>query len=290
MSIAGFVQPSTGDIRIDGKSILQQPPEKRGTAMLFQQYALFPHMSVQDNVAFGLKMRGYTKQRIVSEVETALRITQVEGFADRYPSQLSSGQKQRVALARAIVTHPKVLLLDEPFGALDQNLRETMQVELRKLQQRLGITSVIVTHDQKEAILLSDMIAVMNAGRIEQIGPPIEIYDRPRTRFVASFTGVDNILPVSVLRRSGDHADVSLAEAMIQNLALPVSAGSGVLFISVFLTNLRTTTLPVEVYSYILDFDDPTVAAIATLLIAASIGVVFLVERLLGLDRFLELK
>jgi ABC-type Fe3+/spermidine/putrescine transport system ATPase subunit len=226
-SIAGFVEPDIGNIRIDGRSILGQPPERRETAMLFQHYALFPHMSVSDNVAFGLKMRRRPRAEIAERVESALRLVRIDALADRFPQQLSGGQKQRVALARALVTRPKVLLLDEPFGALDQNLRETMQVELRKLQQSVGITSLIVTHDQKEAIVLSDLIAVMNDGQIEQFGPPIEIYDRPRTRFVAAFTGVENLLPARVAARAGDKVDVAVGDAIIAGIAAPKAATAG---------------------------------------------------------------
>lgn len=199
-SIAGFVTPDHGDIRIEGQSILKIPPERRRTAMMFQHYALFPHMSVRDNVGFGLRMMRVPKADALRRVEEALRMVRIEPLADRMPGQLSGGQKQRVALARAIVIEPRMLLLDEPLGALDQNLREEMQSELRKLQKRLGVTTVMVTHDQREAIVLSDRIAVMNVGRIEQIGTAREVYDHPRTRYVASFTGVENLLAAKRLR------------------------------------------------------------------------------------------
>jgi ABC-type Fe3+/spermidine/putrescine transport system ATPase subunit len=194
-SIAGFVAPDSGDIRLDGFSILSTPPEQRRTAMLFQQYALFPHMSVRDNVGFGLRMARVPKAEASRRVEQALALVRITQLAERRPGQLSGGQRQRVALARAVVTEPRLLLLDEPLGALDQNLREEMQVELRKLQRNLGLTTVMVTHDQREAIVLSDRIAVMKEGRIEQIGTPLEIHDHPKTRYVATFTGVENLLP-----------------------------------------------------------------------------------------------
>ena len=196
-SIAGFVVPDAGDILLDGGSILATPPERRRTAMLFQQYALFPHMSVRDNIGFGLRMARVPKAEAARRVEAALALVRIAPLADRRPAQLSGGQRQRVALARAVVTEPRLLLLDEPLGALDQNLREEMQVELRKLQRKLGLTTVIVTHDQREAIVLSDRIAVMREGRIEQIGSPLEIHDHPRTRYVATFTGVENLLPAT---------------------------------------------------------------------------------------------
>jgi ABC-type Fe3+/spermidine/putrescine transport system ATPase subunit len=229
-SIAGFVVPEQGDVRVDGRSMLPIPPERRETAMLFQHYALFPHMSVRDNIAFGLKMRRQAAADIDRSVREAMRLVRIEEYAQRFPGQLSGGQKQRVALARAIVTRPKVLLLDEPLGALDQNLREAMQVELRKLQQGLGITSLIVTHDQKEAIALSDYIAVMNQGRIEQIGSPLDIYDRPHNRFVARFTGVENILPAQVLAASGGRSDVRVLGIAVHGVpGAALAAGSDAL-------------------------------------------------------------
>jgi ABC-type Fe3+/spermidine/putrescine transport system ATPase subunit len=200
-SIAGFVAPDRGDIRIDGQSILRTPPERRRTAMMFQHYALFPNMSVRGNVGFGLKMLRVEKEQARRRVDEALRLVRIEQLAERMPSKLSGGQQQRVALARALVTEPRMLLLDEPLGALDQNLREEMQAEFRKLQQRLGLTTVMVTHDQREAIVLADRIAVMHAGRVEQIGSARDIYDHPRTRYVASFTGVENLLPAERLCR-----------------------------------------------------------------------------------------
>jgi ABC-type Fe3+/spermidine/putrescine transport system ATPase subunit len=213
-SIAGFVMPEAGDIRLDGGSILATPPERRRTAMLFQQYALFPHMSVRGNVGFGLRMARVPKAEADRRVADALALVRIAELADRRPAQLSGGQRQRVALARAVVTEPRLLLLDEPLGALDQNLREEMQVELRKLQRRLDLTTVMVTHDQREAIVLADRIAVMREGRIEQIGTPLEIHDHPRTRYVASFTGVENLLP-AVRERDGS---VRLAGRMIAGM------------------------------------------------------------------------
>jgi ABC-type Fe3+/spermidine/putrescine transport system ATPase subunit len=169
-------------------------------------------MTVAGNVGFGLKMRGTAKAELAARVGTILRLTRIEELAARYPSQLSGGQQQRVALARALVTEPDILLLDEPFGALDQSLREQMQIELRKLQQSLGTTTIVVTHDQLEALTLSDLIAVMNEGFIEQLGPPDEVFDRPATTFVAKFMGVENILPCEILDRSGPHARIVVGD------------------------------------------------------------------------------
>ncbi|WP_240655234.1 ABC transporter ATP-binding protein [Rhodovarius crocodyli] len=193
-SIGGFVATDSGTIRVEGQEISALPPERRPTATVFQGYALFPHMSVAANVAYGLKIQGMLKSEIAERVRDALAAVQLSAMAERMPSQLSGGQQQRVALARCLVVRPRILLLDEPFSALDRNLREEMQVELRKLQQRMGITTVVVTHDQQEAYILSDWVAVMNAGRLHQFDRPAGVYDRPATRFVAGFTGMTNIL------------------------------------------------------------------------------------------------
>ena len=192
--IAGFQDPTGGSVWVRGRRIDRLPPEKRNTGMVFQNYALFPHMSVWDNVAFGLRMRNVAKEDLQRRVDAALDQVQMRDFADRRPAQLSGGQQQRVALARALVIAPHVLLLDEPFGALDRQLREQMQIELRTLQQAVGITTVFVTHDQDEALSMSDRIAVMNQGRIEQLGKPDEIYERPASIFVARFMGGSNFL------------------------------------------------------------------------------------------------
>ncbi|MDA9403608.1 ABC transporter ATP-binding protein [Bradyrhizobium sp. CCBAU 45389] len=226
-SIAGFVAPDSGDIRLDGGSILSTPPEKRRTAMLFQQYALFPHMSVRDNVGFGLRMARVPKAEASRRIEQALELVRIAQLAERRPAQLSGGQRQRVALARAVVTEPRLLLLDEPLGALDQNLREEMQVELRKLQRNLGLTTVMVTHDQREAIVLSDRIAVMKDGRIEQIGTPLEIHDHPQTRYVASFTGVENLLPGRFLGED----TIELGGSRISGVKATAAAGAATLAI-----------------------------------------------------------
>ncbi|WP_420101450.1 ABC transporter ATP-binding protein [Bosea sp. (in: a-proteobacteria)] len=199
--IAGLIEPSAGEIRIGGRSMTGTPVHRRNIGMLFQNYALFPHLSVARNLAFGLEMRKVPPAEIARRVADSLTMVQMSAFADRLPHQLSGGQQQRVGLARALVVEPSVLLLDEPFGALDKKLRESMQVEMRQLQRQLGITTLMVTHDQDEAMTLSDSIAVMNNGRIEQIGPPREIYERPATRFVASFIGTSNFFSGPVTRR-----------------------------------------------------------------------------------------
>ncbi|WP_046867474.1 ABC transporter ATP-binding protein [Microvirga massiliensis] len=213
--IAGFEQPTQGDVFIRGERVTGRAPYKRNFGMVFQNYALFPHMTVAENVAFGLKMRRIDRAERETRVREAIDTVKLSGFADRYPKQLSGGQQQRVALARAIVIRPAVLLLDEPLGALDKLLREEMQVELRDLQKSLGITTVFVTHDQEEALTMSDQVAVMRAGLIEQIGPPLEIYERPKTEFVAGFLGASNFLDGTVVGSEGNQAIVDIGGAAI---------------------------------------------------------------------------
>jgi ABC-type Fe3+/spermidine/putrescine transport system ATPase subunit len=192
--IAGFFPPSAGEIFLRGRPVAGLPPFKRDIGVVFQDYALFPHMTAGENVAFGLRMRGLPKAEIQSRVNEAMGLVQLGGLAERRPLELSGGQRQRVALARALVIRPAVLLLDEPLSNLDLKLREEMRVEIAGLQRRLGITTVFVTHDQGEALVMSDRIAVMNAGRIEQLGSPADVYERPATRFVAQFIGRMNFL------------------------------------------------------------------------------------------------
>jgi spermidine/putrescine transport system ATP-binding protein len=196
--IAGFERPSEGEIRIEGEDVAALPPHKRPTNTVFQSYALFPHLNVEDNVGFGLKRKGVGKEEIAERVAAELRRVGLASEANRRPAQLSGGMQQRVALARALVNLPKVLLLDEPLGALDLKLRKGLQVELKRIQREVGITFVYVTHDQEEALTMSDRIAVMNRGRVEQVGVPEEIYDRPATTFVAGFIGVSNLMPATV--------------------------------------------------------------------------------------------
>jgi putative spermidine/putrescine transport system ATP-binding protein len=192
--IAGFEFPDRGRVHVGGQDITDVPVHKRDMGMVFQSYALFPHRTVAENVAFGLRMREVPRPEIARRVAAALAQVALTGLEDRRPGQLSGGQQQRVALARALVVEPRVLLCDEPLGALDRKLRQQMQFELKELQRRLGVTLVFVTHDQEEALAMSDRIAVMNAGKVEQVGAPTEIYERPRTRFVADFIGEINIL------------------------------------------------------------------------------------------------
>src|SRR5215208_4238091 len=192
--VAGFEQPDVGEVFIRNERVTAVPPFRRNFAMVFQNFALFPHLDVFQNVIFGLKMLRVPRAERAAQARDALSLVKLDGFGDRYPKQLSGGQQQRVAIARAIVMKPAVLLLDEPLGALDKNLREEMQVELRSLQRQLGITTVFVTHDQEEALTMSDRIAVMRDGVIEQLGAPREVYERPATEFVATFLGASNLV------------------------------------------------------------------------------------------------
>src|ERR1700675_5058798 len=192
--MAGFAAPDTGRVAIDGGDVTGEPAWRRGLGIVFQSYALFPHMSVADNVAFGLRERGVGKAEAAERVREALALVRLPGAADQRSHQLSGGMQQRVALARALVIRPRVLLLDEPLAALDRKLREEMRSELRDIQRTVDITTVFVTHDQHEALGLSDRVAVMNAGRIEQLGPPRDVYERPATRFVADFIGASSVL------------------------------------------------------------------------------------------------
>jgi spermidine/putrescine transport system ATP-binding protein len=207
--IAGFEQPDAGAIRIEGADVEGLPPHRRPTNTVFQSYALFPHLSVRDNVAFGLKRKRVAKEEIGRRVEAELERVGLVAETNRRPAQLSGGQQQRVALARALVNLPKVLLLDEPLGALDLKLRKGLQVELKRIQREVGITFVYVTHDQEEALTMSDRIAVMNHGRVEQVADPEEVYDKPATTFVAGFIGVSNLMP-GVVKSSGANGEVLL--------------------------------------------------------------------------------
>jgi putative spermidine/putrescine transport system ATP-binding protein len=198
MAVAGFALPDVGDIRIGSTDITTLPPHRRDVGVVFQSYALFPHMTVGENIAYPLRLRRTPRAEVAARVERALALVQLDGFANRAVASLSGGQRQRVAVARAVVFRPRVLLMDEPLSALDKPLREAMQIELRRLHRELGLTTVYVTHDQREALTLSDRIAVIDNGRVVQIGTPEELYNRPTTAFVARFLGESTILPVEV--------------------------------------------------------------------------------------------
>ena len=210
--IAGFEQPTSGRILLDGDDMAFTPPHKRNVNMVFQNYALFPHLNVADNVAFGLRRAKRPKAEIRRRVGEALELVQLTGMERRRPAQMSGGQQQRVALARALVLQPAVLLLDEPLGALDAKLRKALQIELKALQQQVGITFIYVTHDQEEALTMSDRIAVMSNGRVEQVGPPQDVYEEPTTTFVADFLGVSNLMTVTAHGASNGRCKLALGE------------------------------------------------------------------------------
>ena len=211
MMLAGFEAPTAGDILLGGRSIAAVPPHRRNIGMVFQSYALFPHLTVEGNLAYPLRMRRMARAEIAPRVERALAMVRLEPFRERRPAQLSGGQQQRVALARALVFEPDIVLMDEPLGALDKQLREHMQIEIKHLQRQLGVTVVYVTHDQSEALTMSDRVAVFNAGRIEQVDSPAALYEEPRTAFVARFIGENNALRGRVLQRDGALCRVAVA-------------------------------------------------------------------------------
>jgi putative spermidine/putrescine transport system ATP-binding protein len=211
MMLAGFETATHGEIKLDGRPINSVPPHKRGIGMVFQNYALFPHMTVGENLAFPLEVRGMGKSEREAKIKRALDMVQMGAFANRRPAQLSGGQQQRIALARALVFDPALVLMDEPLGALDKQLREHMQIEIKHLHENLGITVVYVTHDQGEALTMSDRVAVFNDGRIQQLAPPADLYERPGNSFVAQFIGENNKLPGTIEELSGDRALVRLA-------------------------------------------------------------------------------
>jgi spermidine/putrescine transport system ATP-binding protein len=229
--IAGFETPSTGEIRLEGHDVSRVPPYRRNVNTVFQQYALFPHMTVWDNVAFGLRSKKVARPEVKRRVDEMIEVVRLGEFVNRRPTQLSGGQQQRVALARALVNYPSALLLDEPLGALDLKLRQTMQIELKRIQREVGITFIFVTHDQEEALTLSDRIAVMSEGRVEQIGGPEEIYHSPMSVFVAGFIGQANLWPTTIDALDGDTATVKIGDDTVAGTASePMPAGSAVTF------------------------------------------------------------
>jgi putative spermidine/putrescine transport system ATP-binding protein len=230
--IAGFEFPTAGEVILQGQSINSLLPEKRNIGLVFQNYALFPHMNVFDNIAFPLKMRKFPKNNIQQKVESALELVQLQGYGTRVPKQLSGGQQQRIAVARALVFDAPLLLFDEPLGALDKKLREHMQLELKHIHTKLNRTMIYVTHDQEEALVMSDRIAVMNQGRIEQVGPPDELYDKPTNSFVANFIGESNFIDGTVVKQDHDGLILKLREGPAINLdwTEPVPANASIRF------------------------------------------------------------
>jgi spermidine/putrescine transport system ATP-binding protein len=210
--VAGFERPTAGEILLDGADVAQVPPHKRNVHTVFQNYALFPHLDVFDNVAFGLRRRRVGKEEVRRRVGEAIELVELAGLEARRPQQLSGGQQQRVALARALVLRPAVLLLDEPLGALDAKIRKQLRMELKALQEEVGITFVFVTHDQEEALSMSDRVAVMNTGRIEQVGTPADVYESPSTVFVADFLGISNLMDATAVRRGAGFCEVAVGD------------------------------------------------------------------------------
>lgn len=215
MMVAGFADVDGGEVLVDGTDIAHMPPQRRGFGMVFQNYAIFPHLSVAENVAFPLRARRLPAEQIKTRVREALELVRLEPFADRFSRQLSGGQQQRVAIARAIVFQPSIVLMDEPLGALDKNLRFQMQVEIKQIQRRLGMTVIYVTHDQEEAMNMSDRIAIMNNGRIEQVGRPSEVYENPTNAFVARFLGEANLIPGTVASVDGAMAELKTSRGLV---------------------------------------------------------------------------
>jgi putative spermidine/putrescine transport system ATP-binding protein len=226
--VAGFIAPTAGGVLIDGDPVGHLPPNRRGVGIVFQNYALFPHMTVAANIAYGLDARGVKGEPARARVAAMLDLVQMAAFAERLPRQLSGGQQQRVALARALAIEPRILLLDEPFGALDKNLRLDMQIEIKRLQREYGITTIIVTHDQEEALGMADRIAVINRGRAEQFAAPMAIYDRPASLFVSRFVGTSNRLPGEIVERRNDSVAVRLdCGATLTGLPFPANGHDG---------------------------------------------------------------
>src|SRR6266852_9454834 len=223
--VSGFIRQSHGRVLFDNEAVDHLPPSRRGAGIVFQNYALFPHMTVAQNVAYGLEAQKWPRQRIGPRVAEMLALVHMAEFAERKPRQLSGGQQQRIALARCLAIDPKVLLLDEPFGALDKNLRLDMQIEVKRLQREYGITTILVTHDQEEALSMADRIAVMNRGRIEQVASPTDIYDRPATLFVNQFVGTTNLLPGRIVEADATGTDVALAGGVLR--AAPAKLAKG---------------------------------------------------------------
>ena len=239
--ISGFDTPTSGQIFLDGKDLTFEPPYRRDVNQVFQNYALFPHLTIYENIAFGLRMKKIPPAQIRERVDRVVKMTSLEDFTTRKPAQLSGGQRQRVALARAIVCEPKVLLLDEPLSALDAKLRTQMRVELKQLQKKLGITFIFVTHDQEEALTMSDRVAVINAGRVEQIGTVNEIYYKPATRFVASFIGESNIVEAEILRSEGEFLHCRLEGGLELDVRSPKPPAHSQILLSLRPEKIRLT-------------------------------------------------
>lgn len=280
--IAGFEEPTSGSIKVEGESIEEKEPFERNVNTVFQSYALFPHKTIYDNIAYGLKMKKVGKKEINDRVSKMMEMVQLEGFEKRYPNQLSGGQKQRVAIARALINNPKVLLLDEPLGALDLKLRKQMQLELKRLQKKLNITFIYVTHDQEEALTMSDRIAVMHDGVIEQLATPSEIYEHPATKFVATFIGETNIFDGTIKQIAGDAITVGIENGDVQGIGIGFEENEFIT-VSVRPEKMDFSMAPVEGFTLMgLVKDYINAGSIVKCIVVLSNGNEVIIERLIG--------
>ncbi len=281
--IAGFEEPSTGSIKVEGESIEEKEPFERNVNTVFQTYALFPHKTIFDNIAYGLKMKKVPKKEIKERVLAMMDMVQLNGFEKRYPSQLSGGQKQRVAIARALINRPRVLLLDEPLGALDLKLRKQMQLELKRLQKKLNITFIYVTHDQEEALTMSDRIAVMNSGVIEQLATPSEIYEKPKTRFVATFIGETNIYDGCITNITDGIATMTLENGAVKVTCPEDFSLLEYATISVRPEKMKFETKPVDGFELVAQVKDYVyVGSVLKCIVSLPNGNELKIERLAG--------
>ena len=280
--IAGFEEPTSGSIKVEGEAIEEKEPFERNVNTVFQSYALFPHKTIYDNIAYGLKMKKVPKDEIKKRVHEMMELVQLEGFEKRYPSQLSGGQKQRVAIARALINRPRVLLLDEPLGALDLKLRKQMQLELKRLQKKLNITFIYVTHDQEEALTMSDRIAIMNAGVLDQVATPTEIYEHPATKFVATFIGETNIFDGSIKAINGESLSIQIENGDVKATGSEFAAGEFI-NVSVRPEKMKYALDPVEGFTLIATVKDYVyVGSVVKCIAVLPNGNELKIERLAG--------
>ncbi len=280
--IAGFEEPTSGSIKVEGEAIEEKEPFERNVNTVFQSYALFPHKTIYDNIAYGLKMKKVSKDEIKKRVHEMMELVQLEGFEKRYPSQLSGGQKQRVAIARALINRPRVLLLDEPLGALDLKLRKQMQLELKRLQKKLNITFIYVTHDQEEALTMSDRIAIMNAGVLDQVAAPTEIYEHPATKFVATFIGETNIFDGSIRSINGESLSIQIENGDVKATGSDFAAGEFI-NVSVRPEKMKYALDPVEGFTLIATVKDYVyVGSVVKCIAVLPNGNELKIERLAG--------
>ena len=280
--IAGFEEPTSGSIKVEGEAIEEKEPFERNVNTVFQSYALFPHKTIYDNIAYGLKMKKVPKDEIKERVHEMMELVQLEGFEKRYPSQLSGGQKQRVAIARALINRPRVLLLDEPLGALDLKLRKQMQLELKRLQKKLNITFIYVTHDQEEALTMSDRIAIMNAGVLDQVATPTEIYEHPATKFVATFIGETNIFDGSIKSINGESLSIQIENGDVKATGSEFAAGEFI-NVSVRPEKMKYALDPVEGFTLIATVKDYVyVGSVVKCIAVLPNGNELKIERLAG--------